>query len=686
MKWIAQTSIYRRLFFASLIVAVIPGLIIFLLAGAYMQALGVHGQAVRVSADAVGIATAQLQTLQQMNADLATLHAAKFVSTAHDAHTLQLESQLNSEINTLQTLFGQILTKFQQNYLVGSSSNMGSVREQLVGNKTLATIERDQQNTLRSVMSEQWPAYLHAQNQLLQALKLNQPSVKVYQLLLVANERYTPLEENWTAIVALAHTVSDDVTTIGEASRLRFTIFASVAFLAILCVVVIVGYVINLTITRPLHELAVLTQRISKGDSEARITIRGSDEIYLVAAAMNKMVDKLVQLMQEAELRRDELQGQIEKLVSEVRGIGEGDLQVYAEVMPGMLQSLANFFNNMVGVLGGLIIRVKIASREVETSTVIARTMLTQLVNMSTVQLQEIAEATVKVKQMPHSSRLVADRKHKLDDLVRDTQTDIQKGRLSVQRTVDGMKRIHENVHETAIKVQKLDKHSSDINQIITVISTISQQMNHLAHDAAVQASRVGEHGKGFGVVAGDILRLAERTTSQVSSIARIVQGVHEDIGSASLSMQDTERESSQGAKLAEDAEASLKTIFAAVEHQARGMDVIKQMTTQQLHSFNALEDVMQQVSQSTQHISASARRATQNLEYLARQVEELRVAVEVFKLREVSQPLKATFKANPVTPIPAAVPRRFKRIPATTSLVVADAKRHLSQGKSNEM
>ncbi|TMC21934.1 MAG: methyl-accepting chemotaxis protein [Chloroflexi bacterium] len=668
MKWIAQTSIYRRLFFASLIVAVIPGLIIFLLAGAYMQALGVHGQAVRVSADAVGIATAQLQTLQQMNADLATLHAAKFVSTAHDAHTLQLESQLNSEINTLQTLFGQILTKFQQNYLVGSSSNMGSVREQLVGNKTLATIERDQQNTLRSVMSEQWPAYLHAQNQLLQALKLNQPSVKVYQLLLVANERYTPLEENWTAIVALAHTVSDDVTTIGEASRLRFTIFASVAFLAILCVVVIVGYVINLTITRPLHELAVLTQRISKGDSEARITIRGSDEI------------------QEAELRRDELQGQIEKLVSEVRGIGEGDLQVYAEVMPGMLQSLANFFNNMVGVLGGLIIRVKIASREVETSTVIARTMLTQLVNMSTVQLQEIAEATVKVKQMTHSSRLVADRTHKLDDLVRDTQTAIQKGRLSVQRTVDGMKRIHENVHETAIKVQKLDKHSSDINQIITVISTISQQMNHLAHDAAVQASRVGEHGKGFGVVAGDILRLAERTTSQVSSIARIVQGVHEDIGSASLSMQDTERESSQGAKLAEDAEASLKTIFAAVEHQARGMDVINQMTTQQLHSFNALEDVMQQVSQSTQHISASARRATQNLEYLARQVEELRVAVEVFKLREVSQPLKATFKANPVTPIPAAVPRRFKRIPATTPLVDADAKRPLTQGKSTAM
>lgn len=675
MKWIAQTSIYRRLFLASLIVAVVPGLIIFLLAGAYMQALNVHGQALRASADAVGVATTQLQNLQRMNADLATLQSAMFVSTVHDARA----SQLESEISTLQALFAQTLTQFQRDDLLANAGNMGSVREQLAGDQTLATIERDQRSTLASVIHDQWPAYLQAQSQVLQALKLNQPSTKVYQLQMTANGAYTPLEQNWTTLVTLTHTVSDDVAMIGNATRLRFTIFASVTFLAILCVVTIGGYVIHLTITRPLQELAALTQRIGKGDSDARITIRGSDEIYLVAAVMNKMVDRLVQLIQEAELQRDELQGQIEKLVSDVRGIGEGNLQGHVEMTPGILRSLAILFNDIVGALGRLIMSVKKASREVEAATILARTMLTQLANMSTVQSQEIAQVAVKAKQMTHSSRQVADRTHKLDDLVHDTQFAIQKGRLSVQRTVDGMKRIYANVHETSVKVQTLDKHSSEINQIITVISTVSQQMNHLAHDAAVQASRVGEHGKGFGVVAGDIQRLAERTTSQVSSIAQIVQSVHEDIGSATLSMQDTERESSQGAKLAEDAGASLDTIFAAVEHQAQGMDVINQMAMQQLHAFNALEGLMQQASQSTQQINTSARRAIQNLEYLARQVEELRASVEVFKLREISQPLKTTFKADPITPIPASVPRRFKPVPLTAPLLDTDPKQPLT-------
>jgi len=682
MKWIAQTSIYRRLFFAALIVAVVPGLIILLLAGTYLQALKVQGQAVRVSADAVGIATAQLQTLQQMNADLLALHSAKLVNTAHNARTLQLEDQLQREIDTLQTTFGQTLTRYQRDYLVVASGNMGSVREQLTSSKTLTTIERDQQNALDSVINEQWPAYLPAQNQVLQALKQNQPPIKVHQLLAVANEHYVPLEQNWTTVVTLAHTTSDHVAQIAVTQKQQFIVFAVIAFLAILVVVVIAGSIVNLTIARPLHELAALTQRISKGDSDARIALKGNDEICLIAAAMNRMVDNLVQLIQETETRRDTLQGQIEQLISEVRGIAEGDLQVQAEMTPGMLGSLAVFFNYMVEALSSLMIRVKMASREAEASTTVARTVLAQLMNISQMQLQEIAEATVKVKQMTNSSRQLADRTRKLDDLVRDTQASIQKGRLSVQRAFDGMKRIHGNVHETAEKVQVLSQHSNDINQIITVISAISQQMNRLAHDAAVQASLVGEHGKGFGVVAGDIQRLAERTTSQISSIAEIVESVHEDIGSVALSMQDTERESSQGAKLAEDAGASLDTIFAAVEHQVQGMDVINQMTTQQLHSFNALEDVMQQVSQSTQQISASVRKAAQNLEYLARQVEELRVSVEVFRLREVSQPLKATFKADPVTPIPA-MPRRFRRFPSTTPLTDGDSKRPLPQSNN---
>src|SRR5262249_17341046 len=162
-----------------------------------------------------------------------------------------------------------------------------------------------------------------AQTQEIKALKSNQPDA--YQLLLTANEKYTPLETDWNHIVALAETVSDAVTQVDVMRKVYFTAFSTTGFLIIFVVVILVAYMVYLTIARPLYELVNVTRRISKGDINARIAIKGNDEIYLVAESMNKMMDKMTKLIQEARGQRNTLQGQIESLVTEVRGIGQGN-------------------------------------------------------------------------------------------------------------------------------------------------------------------------------------------------------------------------------------------------------------------------------------------------------------------------------------------------------------------------
>src|SRR5260221_5132622 len=124
------------------------------------------------------------------------------------------------------------------------------------------------------------------------------------------------------------------------------------------------------------------------------------------------------------------------------------------------------------------------------------------------------------------------------------------------------MGRIHQNVQTTANKVQTLGKNSREINNIVEVISTIAHQTNRLALDAAIQAAMAGENGKGFGAVAADIRRLAERATDQASIISRIVRSVREDIGAVAVSMRDTERQTSVGAQLAHEAGSSLVSIL----------------------------------------------------------------------------------------------------------------------------
>src|SRR5438309_11817699 len=197
------------------------------------------------------------------------------------------------------------------------------------------------------------------------------------------------------------------------------------------------------------------------------------------------------------------------------------------------------------------------------------------------------------------------------------------------------MGRINENVHETATKVHTLGERSRAIDEIVTAIGGIAHQTNRLALDAAIQAAMAGENGKGFGAVAADIRRLAERAKDQASMIGRIVRGVREEIGAVAVSMQDTERETSSGTQLTQEAGVALESIFAAVEHQAREVENINQMAAQQLQSSSNVVQIMRAISTTTQQSTLSTRDASRNMDRLARLVEQLRASVEAFKLRE---------------------------------------------------
>jgi methyl-accepting chemotaxis protein len=321
--------------------------------------------------------------------------------------------------------------------------------------------------------------------------------------------------------------------------------------------------------------------------------------------------------------------------VSEVSGVGEGDLRVQAEVTVDTLGVLADSFNYMVEELSSLIVRVKMVAHEVENSTAIILDHMTQLVEDGDIQIQQIANATAGVEHIADSSRHVAERAQILYKIARETRMDAQSGRASMQQSLEGIERIHENVQETASKVQLLGDRSREIDEIVAAISNIAHQTNRLALDAAIQAAMAGENGKGFGAVAADIRRLAERAKEEASTVARIVRSIREDIGAAAVAMQDTEHETSVGAKLTQEAGTTLGSIFAAIDHEAEEIENISLMTTQQLQSSGAVVQIMQGVSNVTEQSSASTRDASQNMERLARLVEQLRASVEAFKLRE---------------------------------------------------
>lgn len=633
-KAIANIPIFRRLFYAFLLAAVVPGIIIVILGFVFTGTLTGRSAELRYSAQMV-------QDSANIKSKIQLLNHQPTMGFPDWSDNSVTPARVNNIIDTLQqdtAELEQTITAFKKNYSILDSPQMLTIRNSLTTDSSDTKLPQEQKQSLDNITNNLWPAYKSTQTTLVKHLQ-SQYTVGIRHNLKADAEnlhnKYMALEKGWSVVDAQSTNVSSLLATPGASVTNTLILATIIAFLVTIMVVIVIGYVVNRTITDPLRQLASLTKRIAKGETNARANIHGRDEIYTVATSMNNMLDNIVRLIQETQSQRDVLQGQVEKLVSEVSGVGEGDLRVQAEVTADALGVLADSFNYMVEELGSLVVRVKMVAGEVENSTTSTLDRMTQLVESGDVQIKQMGEAEAEIEQLAASSRQVAERSQVLYEVANQARTDARSGRNAVQQTIEGMGRINENVQTTAMKVQTLGERSREINEIAEVISGIAHQTNRLALDAAIQAAMAGENGKGFGAVAADIRRLAERSKEQAGFINRLVRSIREDIGAVAVSMQDTQRETSGGAQQTQEASIALGSIFAAIENQAREIDGINQVATQQLESTSAVVNLMHEIAESTRQSNASTRNASENMERLARLVEQLRSSVEAFKLRE---------------------------------------------------
>ncbi len=653
-RFLNNIPIFRRIFLLFLIAALVPTFVIILLGSFYLNNLSTRGAAVQTSFDAQSLASEQLTNLERMNASLQTRHNQVFAALSNAVRDPSLAGTgqlLNTDIAAQEAQFDSSLNSYASAYTIATSSNMSGIRSILLSDAQGDSPEiiNDQQRSLSKIMGNNglWRKYKALQdNELnqLQNLENNPPQTnavlndkyqQAYLTLWQANNVYTDLKDGWQEITTETIAMGRAVTNIGPAVTSPILIATVIAVLTIALVLFVIGWGLNTTISNPLRSLASLTRRIIRGDTSVRVQVQGRDEIALVANSMNTMLDSIVRLIEQTKAQRDNLQSQVEKLVSEVSGVGEGDLRIQAEVTADALGVLADSFNYMVEELGSLIVRVKIVANEVDNAAAVTLDRMTQLVESGDAQIRQISGAAVEVERMATSSREVAERAQVLLDVARVARQDASSGREAMGQAFEGMGRINDNVRLTAVKVHDLGERSREIDEIVTVISSISHQTNRLALDAAIQAAMAGENGKGFGAVAADIRRLAERAKDQVSSITRIVRNVREEVGAVAISMQDTERETASGTQMTQQAEAALSSIFTAVERQAREIESINKVAMQQLQSSSDVVQVMHSVSESTQRSSASTREASDNMQRLARLAERLRSSVEAFKLRD---------------------------------------------------
>lgn len=638
--FIRNLRIFPRLFILFTVMAVIAVLSMVLLGSFYLQAEQTHAQAVKTSFEAQQIATTQQINLQRMNALLQARFAQIFASNndlLHGDPSLTASGALiEKDIVAREIDFDQTLQNYNTTYKIATSPNMSIIHHILASDDANAPLITSQQAALDNVTKTQWNAYKQLQDQVL--AQLHNPDLQyqpAYATLFQANLKFQTLQQSWQTVVGAATTVGQAVTALSNSEIMPIQI---ATVLAILLIIVVIGFtaaLVNATISRPLRQLATLTTKIARGDTSQRARVDGRDEIQMVASSMNNMLNSIVQLIKEAEMRHTTLQMQVERLIREVSGAGQGDLRVQATVSSDSLGVLASFFNYMVSELGVLVINFKTLANEVERATLQTYDDMAQLVDSADEQIERITSATTNISEMANTSRVVAQRVQVLSQVGGRVYQTTQSGRNAVLRTVEGMGHINNDVQLSAAKVQQLAEHSQEISDIVKIISGIAHQTNRLALDASIQAALAGENGKAFRAVADDIRRSAEIAKTQTTKIERIVKQVLEDIDSVTLSMQDTQTEAAAGAQLSREAGSAFEAIFSAIEYQSREIEMIDQAAQQQLQTSSSVAQVMRGVSSSTLQSSQSIREEAKRMERVAQLAEQLLISAEVFKLRD---------------------------------------------------
>lgn len=413
------------------------------------------------------------------------------------------------------------------------------------------------------------------------------------------------IDENTTKLIQMLQQRNEETLANLEqfalASKISFFLLAGIAMI----ITISLGYILSKSIRRNTIAInnSILDIAQAGGDLTRRVKVRTKDEFAQIAGSTNILIDSISKLIK-----------RVSKLAENVSGSSE-ELMALADENARTIDSIANSTQDIAN-----------DSHEI---------------------LSSIEKAANEMHKLEHSM-------HELNDQALEVQlaaTAMQKaahiGSHSVTQSSNVMLEIEETIATTSATVESLGRKSNDITSIISTITAIAEQTNLLALNAAIEAARAGEHGRGFAVVADEVRKLAEQSQLAASQVSAIVSSIQSEVNSIIVQNETGVKKVIRGVEVTNETTDSLQNILLQTEKTSKILTTMVEQIEQTLNnsqdvtsSFVHVAAIAENTAINTEKSAAAATQGSASMQEinasaveLAAQADDLRSVVGQFKI-----------------------------------------------------